>query len=103
MRLPNTQKTGRVFSSMIMMCFHRYRFNMPFSPLTRLRPRDFPKVGDEEDAFNSYDEDTDEEEKDPGKERRDEGLEEGKDGARGDEERGEENDHTALLQNVTIN
>ena len=39
----------------------RLRFNMPHSPLTKLRPREFPKIGDEEDAFNSYDEDTDEE------------------------------------------
>ena len=34
---------------------------MPHSPLSRLRPREFPKIGDEENAFDSYDEDTDEE------------------------------------------
>ena len=37
------------------------RFNMPHNPLTKLKPREFPKIGDEENAFNSYDEDTDEE------------------------------------------
>ena len=33
---------------------------MPRRPLSELRPRDFPKIGDEENAFNSY-EDTDDE------------------------------------------
>ena len=34
---------------------------MPHSPLSRLRPRDFPKIGDEENAFDSNNEDTDDE------------------------------------------
>ena len=32
---------------------------MSHNPLSRLRQREFLKIGDEEDAFNSYDEDTD--------------------------------------------
>ena len=32
---------------------------MPHSPLSKLRPGEFPKIGDEEDAFDSCDEDTD--------------------------------------------
>ena len=32
---------------------------MPRRPLSELRPRDFPKVGDEENAFDSDNEDTD--------------------------------------------
>ena len=34
---------------------------MPHTPLSHLRPRDFPKIGDEEHAFDSLDEDTEEE------------------------------------------
>ena len=34
---------------------------MPRTPLSELRPKQFPKIGDEEFAFDSYDEDTDEE------------------------------------------
>ena len=34
---------------------------MPRTPLSQLRPEKFPKIGDEEFAFDSYDEDTDEE------------------------------------------
>ena len=34
---------------------------MPKRPLSELRPRDFPKIGDEEDAFDSNNEDTDDE------------------------------------------
>ena len=33
---------------------------MPLRPLGELRPHDFPKIGDEENIFDSYDEDTDE-------------------------------------------
>ena len=29
-------------------------------PLAKLKPHEFPKVGDEENAFDSFDEDTDE-------------------------------------------
>ena len=35
---------------------------MPHTPLSQLRPEHFPKLGDEEHAFNSYDEDSDENE-----------------------------------------
>ena len=31
---------------------------MPHTPLNQLRPEHFPKLGDEQDAFNSYDEDS---------------------------------------------
>ena len=55
--------------------FSPIRFNMPQKPLTELRPQKFPRIGDEEDAFNSYDEDTD-----------DEGDEEEEDRAEGDNE-----------------
>ena len=34
---------------------------MSRTPLSELRPKQFPKIGDEEFAFDSYDEDTDEE------------------------------------------
>ena len=34
---------------------------MPQRPLSELRPRDFPKIGDEENAFDSDNEDTDDE------------------------------------------
>ena len=34
---------------------------MPHNPLGRLRPREFPTIGDEENAFDSCNEDTDEE------------------------------------------
>ena len=34
---------------------------MPRIPLSELRPKKFPKIEDEEFAFDSYDEDTDEE------------------------------------------
>ena len=34
---------------------------MPHTPLSHLRPRDFPKIGDEEFAFDSLNEDTEEE------------------------------------------
>ena len=34
---------------------------MPKRPLSELRPQDFPKIGDEENAFDSYNEDTDDE------------------------------------------
>ena len=34
---------------------------MPQRPLSELRPQDLPRIGDEEFAFDSYDEDTDEE------------------------------------------
>ena len=37
---------------------------MPHTPLSYLRPRDFPKIGDEEFAFDSFDEDTEDEIKD---------------------------------------
>ena len=37
------------------------RFNMPRHPLSELRPGDFPKIEDEENAFDSYNEDTDDE------------------------------------------
>ena len=32
---------------------------MSRTPLSELRPQDFPKIGDEENAFDSYNEDTD--------------------------------------------
>ena len=32
---------------------------MPHTPLSELRPRDFPKIGDEENALDSDNEDTD--------------------------------------------
>ena len=32
---------------------------MPQRPLTELRPQKFPRIGDEEFAFDSYNEDTD--------------------------------------------
>ena len=38
------------------------RFNMPHTPLSRIRPNDFPKVGDEEFEFDSHNEDTEGEE-----------------------------------------
>ena len=34
---------------------------MPRRPLSELRPQDFPKIGDEENAFDSDNEDTDDE------------------------------------------
>ena len=36
------------------------RFNMPWRSLSELRPQGFPRIGDEENAFNSLDEETDE-------------------------------------------
>ena len=38
------------------------RYNMPHTPLSRPRPVEFPRVRDEENAFDSSDEDTDGEE-----------------------------------------
>ena len=39
-------------------CFFS-RFNMPHTPLSRLRPQKFPKIGDEEEAYDSDNEDSD--------------------------------------------
>ena len=40
--------------------FYYSRLKMPSHPLSELKPEDFPRIRDEEDGFNSYDEDTDE-------------------------------------------
>ena len=68
------------------------RFNIPHSPLSRLRPREFPKIGDEEDAFYSYNEDTDEE---PEPEQAEEEI----------PSEDEENEHeeTTLISNESLN
>ena len=42
-----------------MPCYFLSRFNLPQRPLSDLRPQDFPRIGDEEFAFDSYDEETD--------------------------------------------
>ena len=72
------------------------RFNMPHSPLGRLRPQEFPKIGDEEDAFDSYDEHTDEEsEPEPEPEQAEEEI----------RSEDEENEHeeTTLISNESLN
>ena len=38
---------------------------MPQRPLSELRPQKFPRIGDEEFAFDSYNEDTNEETSEP--------------------------------------
>ena len=46
------------------LSLHLSRFNMPQIPLADLRPQQFPRLGDEENEFDSNNEDTDEPEED---------------------------------------
>ena len=70
------------------------RFNMPHSPLSKLKPREFPKIGDEENAYDSYNEDTDEE-PEPEPEQAEEAI------PTEDEEN--EHDETTLISNESLN
>ena len=49
------------FADYYLVCFDisLSRFNLPQRPLSELRPQKFPRVGDEEFAFNSCNEETD--------------------------------------------